>query len=339
MRYRQITILLLVIMAATTAAIGANTSWSPDVLGDGYEMCRIALPNDYSGKVQATLVRKLSSKQNCQHRAVLYIHGFNDYFFNDSMGNRFTNNGYNFYALDLRKYGRSLLPGQRQFEVRSLKEYFPEINAALTMMRCQGAREIVLMGHSTGGLIAAYFLALNPHAPVDALILNSPFLDWNLGRLEPLVPWVSWWGGFAPDTEIAQGHSTAYAESLLTQYHGRWNYNTEWKMENSPNVTAGWIRAISQAQYMLQHCKVNLKQPVLLMFSDNSVSGGNWTPAHNRGDAVLDVADIRRYGLRLGRHVTALQVNGGLHDLLLSNQQLLQVLYPRIFSWLAENLH
>lgn len=40
----------------------------------------IPLQEDYEGKVIATLVRRLSASGS--GRAVLYIHGFNDYFFN-----------------------------------------------------------------------------------------------------------------------------------------------------------------------------------------------------------------------------------------------------------------
>ena len=56
-----------------------SAQWQPDVLGDGYEMRYVEQPDDYSGKVRCTIVRKLSK---CGlKRAVLYVHGFNDYFF------------------------------------------------------------------------------------------------------------------------------------------------------------------------------------------------------------------------------------------------------------------
>ena len=75
--------------------------------------------------------------------------------------------------------------------------------------------------------------------------------------------------------------------------------------------------------------------PILLMYSAESVSGHDWTTAHNRADAVLDVNDIRRYGLMLGPDVTCIRVVGGLHDLYLSSPRLRTLLYARTFAWLA----
>ncbi|CAN0234057.1 unnamed protein product, partial [Chrysoparadoxa australica] len=70
----------------------------------------LEFPDDYEGKVIATLIR---SNENIKGRkSILYIHGFNDYFFHPHLAEGFHNNDYNFFALELRKYGRSLLPHQ-----------------------------------------------------------------------------------------------------------------------------------------------------------------------------------------------------------------------------------
>ena len=55
-----------------------HPAYQPDVLGEGYEQLKLSFPDDYEGAVCATLVRKKAS-QNTQ-KAVLYIHGFIDYF-------------------------------------------------------------------------------------------------------------------------------------------------------------------------------------------------------------------------------------------------------------------
>ncbi|MEG8036484.1 hypothetical protein QP157_14580 [Sphingomonas sp. LR61] len=43
---------------------------------------------------------------------VLYVHGWSDYFFQREMAEHLEALGARFFALDLRKYGRSLLPHQ-----------------------------------------------------------------------------------------------------------------------------------------------------------------------------------------------------------------------------------
>jgi len=330
---------VIAIICYLIAILSASASnWKPDLLGHGYEMRHVDHGEDYSGKVVSTIIRKLCHDSVPATRAVLYVHGFNDYFFNSMMGDEFTSHGYDFYAIDLRKYGRSILPGQHMFQTRNIDEYYPDIDSALVVIERSGIDEIVLMGHSTGGLITACYMNARPDAPVDALVLNSPFLDWNLGWKERLVPLISWWGLIAPDTRIPQGKSTAYAESLLRAHRGYWDYDTGWKLIQSPDVTAGWVRAINLAQHSLRNGKSHIDVPILLMYSSQSINGDTWSEAHNHADGVLDVNDIKRYGCQLGPHITCMKVVGGLHDLLLSNPRLLAALYPCIFSWLSTHL-
>ena len=86
----------------------SQITYQPDVLGAGYEQATLHFPDDFEGKVIATLVRKKADQAT--NKAVLYIHGFIDYFFQTEMAERFNQQGFDFYALDLRKYGRSPAP-------------------------------------------------------------------------------------------------------------------------------------------------------------------------------------------------------------------------------------
>ncbi|EMH0102058.1 alpha/beta hydrolase, partial [Acinetobacter baumannii] len=96
----------------------AKHNYAPDILGAGYEQLTLNFPDDYEGKVVATLVRKKATQPT--QKAVLYIHGFLDYFFQTEMAEQFNAHGYDFYALDLRKYGRSKLPHQIFYNVLDL---------------------------------------------------------------------------------------------------------------------------------------------------------------------------------------------------------------------------
>lgn len=344
MRPKRLLVTLLTIAAAhllwlqSAFSQQAYRSWAPDILGDGLEMHYVKHPNDYEGHVRSTIIRKLCLKDTLS-RGILYIHGFNDYFFNTEMADEFVNHGYNFYAVDLRKYGRSIIEGQQKFNVRDLTEYFPDIDSALVTMKQSGLREIVMMGHSTGGLIASYYLAMkaNP-VRVNALILNSPFLDWNLGKIEWLVPAVSALGYVFPGAPVPQSKSTAYGESLLKEYKGEWNYDTQWKLPQSPTVSAGWVRAINNAQEYLHKGIHKINIPILLMYSAKSMTVDEWTPDCQNADIVLDAGEIKKYGLLLGSDVTCVKVNGGLHDLLLSKKGLRIPLYNEIFLWLNNHL-
>ena len=313
-------------------ALCSAAEWKSDLL-DGFQQMTVEMPEDYQGTVVSTVIKKdLPSRES----AVLYVHGYNDYFFQTAMADSVAAHGYGFYAVDLRKYGRSILPGQRQFEVRNLKEYFADIDSALMVMKREGVRKVILMAHSTGGLIASDFLLENErHRPmIRALVLNSPFLDMNLSKFQEkfLVPLVS----FLPfkKINISQGDSKAYAESLLKVYHGEWEYDTQWKREVSPDVTTGWITAIHKAQKRVRK-HANIQIPILLLHSDKSVYGAEWTPEFNTGDSVLDVEDISKYGKRLGENVTEVTIADGLYDLILSRKDVRDFVYQTVFEWLS----
>lgn len=327
--------LLLLLFSISSLFLSARDCgcWKPDILGPGFEAMTINQRPDYSGPVVSTVIRKLADCP-ANGRGVLYIHGFNDYFFQTEMADSFAAHAIDFYAVDLRKYGRSYRPGQRQFDVRNIKEYFPDIDSALSVMKSCGIDSVILMGHSTGGLIAASYMARQPSPMISCLVLNSPFLDWNLGKMEHWVWAVDLLGAVAPRFRISQGESDAYSSSLMKNEHGEWTYRTDWKHPHSPDVSAGWVRAIDLAQRYLHKHPDCIHVPILLMYSANSYYGSVWSPEASQADAVLDVNDIRRYGLMLGPDVLPVKVVGGLHDLILSAPAVRAALYPFIFRWL-----
>ena len=102
------------------------THWSKDPLLTDFQAVTIELPDapTYAGEPEgslcATLVRRNPPERG---RAVLYIHGWNDYFFQTQLADEMASLGYDFYALDLRRYGRSLRPGQLAGFVSDLAAY------------------------------------------------------------------------------------------------------------------------------------------------------------------------------------------------------------------------
>lgn len=153
---------------------------SEDVLGPGYEAMVLPLKDDDEGEVIATLVRRRAAEPT--RRAVLYVHGFVDYFFQKHLADFYVERDFDFYALDLRKYGRSLLPHQTPNFVRSISEYFEEIDEAVRIIREEDGHDVLLINaHSTGGLTTSLWAdRVRGRGLVQGLFLNSPFLDMNV---------------------------------------------------------------------------------------------------------------------------------------------------------------
>ncbi|MDE6246395.1 MAG: alpha/beta hydrolase [Muribaculaceae bacterium] len=313
--------------------------WGPDIL-PGYESKFINQGEAFDGPVRSTVIRLLSKKPT--KKAFLYVHGFNDYFFQDEWGKEFVDSGYNFYAVDLRRYGRSRLPWQYPYNVRDQKEYFADIDSALNIIRRDGNTDITLGGHSTGGLTVAYYAAYRgARIGVNRVVTDSPFLAWNFNPFTRKVaaPMIGAFGKIIPNAEVKQGHCDGYAYSLLKQYDGEWEYNTDWKMIYSPPVKWSWIGAIDGAQKDLMRRKEHITVPILIMTSSRKIEGCNYTPEFLTGDAVLDPTMIRRRGEQLAdsSRRTVCVIDSGIHDLILSPLPAREEARSEIFKFIRQH--
>ncbi len=315
-------------------------NYTPDNELNNFDFVQIHQSDDYEGKVVCTIIRKLHSVES--KKAVLYIHGFNDYFFQEEMALRFNKEGYNFYALDLRKYGRSLLPHQKFTNVRDLKEYYADIDAALHIIKDENHDFVLLSGHSTGGLISTLYAADHKDCNLfHALFANSPFYDFNLGFFlrEIGVPVVKSLSKIFPDIRINIDINTLYGESLHKQDKGEWNYNLNLKMHNPPPVTLSFIRAIRNGHKRVQK-GILTHVPTLVMHSDKSVYGKHWRDEFMQGDAVLNVAHIRENGEKIKGDVQVVEIKNALHDLVLSRKEVRDEVYEKLFNWvLLKNIN
>lgn len=235
----------LLLICLWVNALLLSAQYTPDIL-QGYEQQTIEMSPDYEGDVVCTLIRKPLSGVK---QAVLYIHGYNDYFFQSELGDSIQSYGYDFYALDLRKYGRSIRPHQRACFCKNINEYFADIDSALSVIRQEGHTSVFLLAHSTGGLITPLYLeARNGMTDVKGLLLNSPFFDMNMSWFmeEIAVPVISFLGRFFPYMIVEKAGFSSYANSLLESEKGEWLFNTDWKRPEGYPKTAGWLRAIHQ---------------------------------------------------------------------------------------------
>ena len=311
--------------------------FTTDIL-PGFKQLTIHQPNDYDGKVTTTLICKTKEGNN---KAVLYIHGFSDYFFQTEMAEQYLAHGFDFYAVDLRKYGRSHLPNQRFFDVRTIHEYDADIDTALRVIKHNGYANILLSGHSTGGLIAAtYAHAQQGKELFDAVYLNSPFLDMNLNGFTEniVVPFGSMLGAMLPRVKATSSLSPLYGYSIHKSYYGEWDFDTLWKPMIAPAVNFGWTRAIHRAHKEVQKGNC-ISKPTLIMSSDHSTYEKKWNEKLTAGDAVLDVKDIQTYGAKLGLQTTVIIIPDGLHDLMLSKKTSRERVYSELFNWLQKTLN
>jgi alpha-beta hydrolase superfamily lysophospholipase len=310
-----------------------------DILGPPYERRTLELGHDEEGPVVATLVRRRAAEP--AGRAVLWVHGWSDYFFQTHVADYFAGSGFDFYAIDLRKYGRSLRGHQTPNFCHRLEEYFPELDEAARIIRGEDRhRTLLVAAHSTGGLTAALWAhRRRADRVVDALFLNSPFFDLNLPALlrVPAAATAVRLARRQPYGILRRPVYPVYGQSLHATHRGEWKYELAWKPVGGFPVRYGWLAAVHAGHRRL-HAGLSIDVPVLVGCSTRSYRRPHWHPLAHRADAVLDVADIVRWAPQLGRHVTLLRVNGGMHDLTLSAPAVRAGVFSELTRWTAANV-
>ncbi|QEO14122.1 alpha/beta fold hydrolase [Agromyces intestinalis] len=337
------------------------TRWEPDVLGAGFERLELPLGDDDEGPVVATLVRYrpapsarrvfeavgIGGRRPAAGADVLYVHGWSDYFFNPEIARYWAGAGARFYALDLRKYGRSLREWQTPGYVTDLAAYDADLAAALAAMgratdasgpgSASGgasARPLVLMGHSTGGLVLSLWAARNP-GRASALVLNSPWLEFQLSRLgrEAIAPAIVFGARINPMGPMPNVDLGFYTRSVDRAQGGEWEFDHAWRPDRGFKVHPAWLTAIL-AGHATVAAGIDVGAPVLTLLSARSMIQPRWDEGMRASDIVLVVDEIAERATRLGPSVSIARIDGALHDVLLSREPARAAAYAAITRWL-----
>ena len=307
-----------------------------DVLGEPYEAETIRFPPDAEGPVVATLVRRRAP--GTAVGAVLHVHGFSDYFFQTELADWWVERGYDFYALDLRKCGRSRLPHQTAHYVDDLHEYDADLDAAWhRITERDGHERVVIVAHSTGGLITPLWASERGHE-LAGMALNSPWFDlqgpaYLRGVGTAAIKRIA---GRRPRTEFKRKVEGYYTRWLHHELQGEWEFDLELKPEGSFPVYLGWLAAI-RAGHARLHEGLDVRAPVLVLSSDATelAPRGPDDEAITTRDIVLDVEHIRRWSPAVGRHVTYVAVPSAIHDVFLSPKPARERAYEELDRWHA----
>lgn len=327
-------------------------NWQPDRFLDRYEVLTIQLGQDPDGEdpIIATLVRKPGQPEG-PRGAVLYVHGFNDYFFQEPLADFFHERGYAFYAVDLRKSGRSLAMHHSPHYTTDLARYDEELSRALDIVLEEehlsgGAERVIVGGHSTGGLITSLWLDRlreddpGRHKHIAGLLLNSPWFDLQgdaflrTGAATRIIDTIA---AVRPRTTVPRKLSAAYGESLHESAHGEWSYNLDCKPLTGFPATFGWLSAIRSGHRTL-HAGIDVGVPALVLRSDKSAFRAEYHPDVDHADSVLDVAHISQWAGNLGTHVLSVAVPDAKHDVFLSARTPRERAYDEVDRWLSSQV-
>lgn len=330
------------------------------VFGEGFTVHHLDLGADDEGPVVATLVhreadagsdvgagnaagtgsaagavRASDARASSDRAPVLIMHGWSDYVLDRGLLDHLGRRGHDVFALDLRKHGRSLMPWQTPTAIDHLSRYDREIDMALRIIGWH--RPPIIIGHSTGGLVAALYAQRRPGA-VRGLVLNSPWLEMHLGpstrRL--LTRPVTAIARRAGDRSFLPPAATHAARATHREFGGLYDYDLGLKPARGHPLPASTMAAVLDGQRRLAAAGP-LLLPILVLHSARTRIGVRWHESMRRSDTVLDVHAIAMAARHLGRRVQVTALDGARHEVFLSDADVRATAFEVLDGWLDEH--
>lgn len=288
--------------------------------------------------------------------AFLAVHGWNDYFYQTELARYVDSIGGAFYAVDLRKYGRSLREWQTFGYIRDFDEYDDELHVCRDLIYEELGPKIplVLYGHSTGGLACALWADRHPGAAAG-LVLNSPWLEYHgstgmrqagtpvveiLARTSPTFVLPTAEDDFYqraltawrpdPGTEAVPGHEGSDDPFWTTG----WNPNPEFRTGSGAPVRPGWLSAVLNGHARVA-AGLDVGCPILVLTSARSLTGNTWSEDFRAVDSVLDVKQIWKRVPELGSHTTLVKLDDAVHDVTFSRREVRERAFEEIGRFLS----
>eukprot|EP01128_Nolandella_sp_AFSM9_P007297 TRINITY_DN3957_c0_g1_i1.p1 TRINITY_DN3957_c0_g1~~TRINITY_DN3957_c0_g1_i1.p1 ORF type:complete len:1145 (-),score=296.70 TRINITY_DN3957_c0_g1_i1:92-3526(-) len=297
-------------------------TWSVDpILGDDFHTLPMRLHADLDGEPApvCTITRRLSELEGADV-AVLYVHSFGDFFWNEELADCFSEEGYNFYAIDLRRCGRSMANTPHPGYVRSIEAHYEELHKAFRVVRdIEGHDKVLLMGTGAGGLLSLLFANDHPAVGPNALLLNSPFLTLP-HNFEVSKPW---FGGSDPFLS-ASNVLAPYLSSLHKSARGEWDFNLSLRPLSGAPLYSVYVDALEAAIGRISSDqddqKISIKIPTLVVAGARGYAKApsSYDPGFQKSDVFLDIASLVKIAPRLGSSVKLALIRDAIHDVFAS---------------------
>ncbi|WP_161970232.1 alpha/beta hydrolase [Dermabacter sp. HSID17554] len=294
------------------------------LLSDGFEIAHHDLGEDSFGPCGFTTIARRAPEDLATGAIALYLHGWSDYFFHPHVARFFNDRGYDFWAIDLRRNGRSLRDGDVATAIGDLADYEEEIGGTSEMasadVRGRGLdpKKPVIYAHSTGGLTAVTWAARHP-GQASALLLNSPWLELHGGPLvrRVLLPELEMLARVRPLHTVVPGMPDFYARTLHADFGGQWDWHVPYKPFESFPMPACTLAAVARAQSQLAR-GLDIHEPIFMTASTRSALGPVFTRRAYTSDAILNVEHQVTNAHNAGKDLTIARIPGATHDMALA---------------------
>lgn len=252
---------------------------------------------------------------------LVYVHGWNDYFYQPHLARMFSQLGAAFYALDLHRYGRNM-PQWSEKAWNGYTEDFTEYDFELNWAVAHAREEhpglpLLVMGHSMGGLVVSGWAARH-HEAFDGIIFNSPWLEHDMGSLpaqdeirhliaiygrEKRLPFPQWPASVYSDSLVGYRALSSPLPRRLVPFQNDpsvagWVINPLWRRLTGAPTFLSWVANVFQTHRWLASEATFPDKPVLVL-SGNHHLDPRYQAEVTRVDQIMqDRRQQRRRQLR-----------------------------------------
>ena len=257
---------------------------------------------------------------NSNSKSCVYIPGSNDYFYNKNLANQIYTKGYNFFAMSFPNFGfASTSNNKNNSTFTSIPGMYKYIDFLVEFYKL--SQIDLLIGHSTGGLISTCYAAYKNQFTlhVKRLVLSSPLFEWYndphaksyFRTAHFLKHFMTPVGLFVHRVNVNK--STGTPNFTTCEEFNQVNFNPKYKSLLVIHTYPEWIRACTLMMQQIQAGEVDVKCPVDVLVSDQSVF---WQYTQE-ADNTLNVTDIVKYSATIGRNVNVHTIPNAVHSTLL----------------------
>ena len=219
----------------------------------------------------------------------VYVHGWNDYFYQAHLARMMTHLGAAFYAIDLHRYGRNMPRRSGLIPFNCYEDDYTTYDRELDWAIATARQEhpdlpVVVMAHSNGGAVVSGW-ASRHHDAYDGLVFISPWVVQDVSGIPAgntvrnliakclrglHVPMLG------PGSTVYQDSLAGYATigsplpRRLVPFGNDpavcgWVTNPQWRIIEGAPILFGWLSAIlSTQQWLVDHARFS-NQPVLCL--------------------------------------------------------------------------
>lgn len=237
------------------------------------------------------------------------------------------------YAMDHRGQGLSarVVDNPQLGHVDDFSQYVRDLARFYQLVVApQKPGKTVLLSHSMGGLIAAWYAAQQPQ-DIDGIVMIAPMLEVNTGA------WPQWlaysivsvldWLGFGESFVIGQGpwEEKPFAENRLTHSAVRYRFGVDLFRQNQALVVGGvsnrWLKTSMEYGDRVMRAAPEINTSILLFEAEQ--------------DGFVMHEPQRRF-CRLAPRCERVYIPGSKHELLMETDTIRDAVFTRIYKFIGE---